>query len=285
MNIFCLTLLVNFCISRIYSTPAIVWNKFSIDSSSPTTYSSEPIDLTTLVSANTAFSSVKESEDLIYSTVIFVLDRKGDGTDGLSRLLYQGPEKIPNIAAKYEQAHSIHAHVSGVKGHVSVTNEVQQVTHYPERVKAVSINEFERKLTKWNDKTLATILIVKVPNRVPRDEIDVIVNSAIDHSNIHSVILLGVRSLDEVRYEKTRFSNKVPRRRHLEDQGNNNQDNNDDYYTPSGIYYVMMTPNIMAGILFMLFFTFATNIGIMNLNMISATDVYVKKYYSIGKEA
>jgi len=288
MKIAYLALLVMSCIYHSYATPVIVWKKPTLDSSS--IYSSKSVDVLTLISSVISSSSLKNIDDWKFSAVIFIIDRKADGTEGLNRLLYQGPEKIPNIAEKYDQAHSIHTHVSGVKGHIYVTKKVKQIYGSPERVKVISLHEFKRKLTELKQNTATDILIVKIPNNISNEKIDVNVNAAIENSNVKNVLLMGVSSMDELHYEKTIWKNinsrlTFPGGRHLEDQGNNNNENNEDYYTPSAIYYVKMTPNIMAGILFMIFFTFATYIGIMKLSMINATDVYVKKYYSIGKEA
>jgi hypothetical protein len=83
-------------------------------------------------------------------------------------------------------------------------------------------------------------------------------------------------------------------RRRLEDQdgdgdnqnnnGQNNQNNNggDDM---TGVYYVSMTPNILAGILFTLLFTVTTYIGVTCMGMIAGQDVYVKKMPAVGREA
>merc|ERR1739845_168422 len=101
---------------------------------------------------------------------------------------------------------------------------------------------------------------------------------------------MGLDSLDRKAGKKAIWENInlrliSPGKRYLEDQGNNNIENNEDYYTSSGTYYVYMTPNILTGILFMIFFSFVTYCGIIRLNMVSGTDVYVKKYYFVGKEA
>jgi len=288
MKVAYLALLVTSWLYCSYATPVIVWKKPTLESSS--IYSSKSVDVLTLISSVISSSSLKNIDNWFFSLVIFIIDRKVDGTEGLNRLLYQGPEKIPNIAEKYDKAHSIHTHVSGVKGHSYVAKKVEQISGSPERVKVISLHEFKRKLTELKQNTAADILIVKVSNNFSNEKVDVNVNAAIENSNINTVLLMGVSALDELHYEKTIWKNinsplTFSGRRHLEDQVNNNNEDNEVYYTPSGIYYVKMTPNIMAGILFMIFFTFATYIGIMKLNMISATDVYVKKYYSIGKEA
>lgn len=288
MKITYLAFLVSSWLYHIYASPVIIWKKPTLGSSS--IYSSKSVDVSTLVSSLISSSSMNNVSDLLFLAVIFVIDRKSDGTEGLNRILYQGPEKIPNIAEKYSQAHSIYTHVSGVERNFYVSKKFVQIFGSSERVKVISLQEFKKKLTKLKQKNPEDTLIIKVPSNLSHDEIDENVNAAIEHSKIDTVFLMGVCALDELRYVKATQKNinsrfTFPKRRHLEDQGNKDNENNEDYYTSSGIYYVNMTPNIMAGILFMIFFAFVTNIGIMNLNVISATDVYVKKYYSIGKEA
>jgi hypothetical protein len=53
----------------------------------------------------------------------------------------------------------------------------------------------------------------------------------------------------------------------------------------SGVYYVSMTPNILAGLLFFLLFAVVTYIGISCMGMISGVSVYETKKPSIGREA
>mmetsp|Transcript_44672 Transcript_44672/g.88707 ORF Transcript_44672/g.88707 Transcript_44672/m.88707 type:complete len:83 (+) Transcript_44672:1-249(+) len=70
------------------------------------------------------------------------------------------------------------------------------------------------------------------------------------------------------------------RRRRLEDQANG-QENGD----MSGVYYVAMTPNILAALLFMGLFTTIAWIGISCMGAISGQDVFVSKMPSVGREA
>jgi len=62
-----------------------------------------------------------------------------------------------------------------------------------------------------------------------------------------------------------------------------NQDNNNG--DMSGVYYVSMTPNILAGLLFGLLFIVVTWIGVSCMGAISGQDVYVSKMPTIGREA
>jgi hypothetical protein len=65
------------------------------------------------------------------------------------------------------------------------------------------------------------------------------------------------------------------------DQNDANGNNSD----LSGVYYVAMTPNILAGILFMGLFTMITWIGISCMGAISGQEVFVSKMPSVGREA
>jgi hypothetical protein len=73
-----------------------------------------------------------------------------------------------------------------------------------------------------------------------------------------------------------------PSRRLEQDGENANNNGNQDL---SGVYYVSMTPNIFAGLLFAFLFTFITLIAVSCMGMISGQDTYVSKYPSIGREA
>ena len=81
---------------------------------------------------------------------------------------------------------------------------------------------------------------------------------------------------------------KVSHGRRLEDmqqeegQNQNNKQADDDM---AGVYYVSMTPNILAGILFTLLFAVTTWIGVTCMGMIAGQDVYVKKMPPVGREA
>lgn len=287
MNLSHLILLVNSLFIYCYATPVIVW-KNSIPDSSPV-YSSKTLDISSLFSSLFSTSS-KNVDNSNFSAVIFMIDRRNDGTDGLNHLLYKGPEEIPKIANKYNHAHSIFTHVTGVKGFFFTAKKIEQVTGSSKRVTIIYLREFKRKLSKSKLNTNTDVFVIRVLNHLSINEIDNAVNAAIDCSNIHIVLLMGLDSLDITSTRKIELNNISlftipPDRRYLEDQGNNDIENNGDYYNSSITYYVYMTPNILTGLLFMIFFFFVTYAGILRLNMISGTDVYVKKYYFVGKEA
>ena len=73
-------------------------------------------------------------------------------------------------------------------------------------------------------------------------------------------------------------------RRRLEDANQEENANGDDS-SLEGVYYVSLTPNILAGILFFLLFATVAFIGISCMGMIAGQDVYVKKMPSVGREA
>ena len=53
----------------------------------------------------------------------------------------------------------------------------------------------------------------------------------------------------------------------------------------TGVYYVAMTPNILAGLLFGLLFVVITYIGVTCMGAIQGQDVFVSKMPSVGREA
>jgi hypothetical protein len=145
----------------------------------------------------------------------------------------------------------------------------------------------------------ANILVVKVDAKDDPSMIDSAVAKAIESEHVANVVLAGIRSLNEVKRERYLMSkrrmdimeqegNKVveARRRRLEqeeEEGDEGDGNNDEDL--SGVYYVAMTPNILAGILFGLLFTVITWIGITCMGAIQGQEVFVSKMPSIGREA
>eukprot|EP00978_Attheya_sp_CCMP212_P000610 scaffold1181_cov57-Attheya_sp.AAC.2 len=193
------------------------------------------------------------------------------------------------------------------------------------RVVEISLNEFNRKLTSLSEEkkpaspsvedaegmskkqhvaqkrsnalAAADIFVVSISSSTDPSLIDSSIVSAIDNAAVKSVVVAGIRSSDEVQHERklaVRQKNaewkesKVSRgrptphtgRRRLEDNGD---DNNDD--SSEGVYYVNATPNMLAGILFMLMFAFIAIIGFQCMGMIQGQDVYVKKMPLVGREA
>jgi len=148
----------------------------------------------------------------------------------------------------------------------------------------------------------ADIYIVNVnPTNDESTQIDNSIVQAIENKNVGSVVLGGIRSIEEVKHERFLTNqrrmtvmesngNKIMdnRRRRLEEDGDANDDAaqadnaNDDL---SGVYYVAMTPNILAGLLFTLLFLVVTYTGISCMGDIQGGDCFTDKYPSLGREA
>merc|ERR1712039_150644 len=128
----------------------------------------------------------------------------------------------------------------------------------------------------------ASVLIVHANLDENMSALDLAISSCIDHDQVGSTVLAGVRSIDEVKRARKLISLAQTRKfsnRRLEE---GDDDANADY---SGVYYVSMTPNIFAGLLYMFLFTFVTYLGFGCMNLIQGQDVYVDKMPSIGREA
>jgi len=251
--------------------------------------------------------------------VLFFVGRNTDGSEALSTLASSG--ELPNVASKYDVADSVNHHVDEVKSSYYVTDLAKE--HFQETKSAgtvleINLSEFNRKLTgvqipkitiesttlekrKYNravalDK--ASIIIVKTDmSKDSAEELDSAVLKAVESENVASVILTAQRSTVEVKKERDlagRQRRLLPNRvkknakdqahRRLEDaQGDDDGNNEEDF---SGVYYVNMTPNIFAGILFTFLFIYVVQVGIGCLgNIQGPPDLYVSKYPSIGREA
>lgn len=122
--------------------------------------------------------------------------------------------------------------------------------------------------------------------------------AAIDSPAIRNVVLSAIRSTQEVKHARklavverltkklssTTTSSSRNKRRRLEDAAAAADNADNQAESQSGIYYVNMTPNIFAGLLFFLLFVMTAHIGITCMNMIEGQDVYVKKMPHIGRE-
>jgi hypothetical protein len=144
----------------------------------------------------------------------------------------------------------------------------------------------------------ANVYIVNVDSaRDSITEVDGTIISAISNKSVGAVVLAGVRSADEVKHErylaaKRRMSvmekegNKIldARRRRLQEDAEDGaaENANDDL---AGVYYVSMTPNILAGLLFGFLFLTITYVGITCMGAIQGGDTFTDKMPSIGREA
>lgn len=294
------------------SAPAIVW---SASKQADALHSSEEVEASSIL-GNVLPESADGSR---LHGVVFLLGRTEDGSESLSHLASEG--SLPLVQGKYDSAHCIHHNVKGIDLAPSMYSSVLSRGF---NVFEVSLEEFATKLdildapvdeaevssaggvattSKSAGKRArllahANVLVVKVKSGTDPSEIDGAVVKAIEHESIDTVVLSAVRSVAEVKVERNNFYRQkfnamqeagrhllAQRRRRLEDmngQANNNGDSNNDM---SGVYYVSMTPNIFAGILFTFMFAVVVSVAVTCMGMIAGQDVYVSKYPSIGREA
>jgi len=302
-------------LSSSYAAPAIVWNNQNSVQGSPS-HTSDDVKAFDLM-GDLLQGTGKDSS---LASVMFLLDRDSNGVESLSNFASSG--KLPLTEMKYNDADFIHHHVSGVESTHSMVRDCKKAN--PEQnVLSVTLDELSNKLmqeqpvveesegivqskkvkaAKKRARQLdsADVLIVKVdPNSDCPKKIDEAIASAVDNEIIGNVVVAGVRSTSEVVRERRMLSqNKgakmatVDRKRRklsvnnrrLEDEAgdDDNANNNDDF---SGVYYVNMTPNILAGVLFTFMFATIAWIGITCMGAISGQDVYVKRMPTIGREA
>jgi ABC-type Na+ efflux pump permease subunit len=141
----------------------------------------------------------------------------------------------------------------------------------------------------------ARTLIVQVPATTQASVLDDAVRQSLVQAS--TTLLTAVRSAAEVKLERNMAAQaqvsrmadagtpQEQRRRRLEDANGQNGDNQNQQQDLSDIYYVSMTPNIMAGLLFFFLFTFVAYVGLTCMGMIAGQDVYVKRMPTIGREA
>jgi hypothetical protein len=254
------------------------------------------------------------------AAVVFVVGRDDDGSERLSSLASSG--KIPGVGGRYLTADEVHHHVRGMEsartvardaresgretGGAGATRRVAQVTMEEFRRKLASMAQTEAEEAGGGDSVVAKIskaerrrrmaiseadvLVVSVGADEGADEIDAAVLAAIDSPAVRTVVLSSVRSAAEVkharmlavgeRFAKKVASNDASRRRRLQEE---DADGNAEV-SAEGVYYVNMTPNIFAGLLFFFMFAFTAHLGLACMNMIEGQDVYVKKYPHVGRE-
>lgn len=273
-------------ISSAAAAPAIVWS----GAEGSVKHSSDVID------AKTVISSVAPEANTSASSVVFVVGRDEHGSDGLTGLTSSGA--LPNVATKYADATSVHHYVRGIESVQILAKDAKASTANANvNVIETSLKEFQA--GKNSDtaegsvsgataaSAAAELYVVHVPANSAPAEIDAAITSAIDDSKVGSVVLTAVRGISEVKLERDVNSRKRYRemqqqtsRRRLEDGGDNGDDNSND-----GIYFVNFTPNIFSGLLFFLFFTVTTYVGIGCMGSIAGQEVYVTKYPTIGREA
>jgi len=292
-------------VASINAAPAVIWKKSQ--ESSQTEHISQRTHISSVISST--FSNDDSSLD-----VFFLVGRDTDGSEALSTLASSGA--LSSVASR--QPTFLNHHVDNIESAFYVSKLAKE--HLDEaqsntgKVLEISLSEFNEKLEGVKIPIIdsesttgqkrkhrravaldnANKLIVKA-KRAESKELDAAVGRAIDSKTVGSVILAGQRSNMEVKEErnlvaKRRMAQSAGQpqfadsgRRRLEDADDANNNNNDDL---SGVYYVNMTPNIFAGLLFTFMFLFVVQVGIGCLgNIQGPPDLYVSKYPSIGREA
>ena len=284
------------------AAPAIVW-KNAREGSATVIHSSNSVHVAEVIA-----DAVGSSESL---AAIFLVNRGSDGSESLTELSSNG--SLPGVASKYGEASTFHHNCGGVESPHAISRMANSLT--------VSLSEFSSILTNPNPmedavvvdengfmtkaakegsqraKALATakVFIINVPAESNPYDLDSCVVKAIESDKVSSVVLTGIRSTTEVKHERG-----IASRRRVEEQmaagrtmslsGENrrlqqNDDANGGNNNMNGVYYVNMTPNIFAGIMFGLLFSFIAWTGINCMGMISGQEVFVSKMPTVGREA
>jgi len=138
---------------------------------------------------------------------------------------------------------------------VSLDELVSKLEDVVQEEEATITSKAKRKRMKAIEN--AHVLIVHVADiEEDTSSLDSAISSSIDKSQ--STILAGIRSIEEVKNARKLISRMqstaayTSHRRRLEDA----QDDAGDDNNYNGVYYVNMTPNIFAGLLFTFFFIF-----------------------------
>ena len=299
-------------LSTALSAPAVVWH--SGESNGRALHSSEDLS-----SADLFHSVLSEAPEADLKAVVFLVGKGDDGSEQLSELASSG--KLPETFSKYNDASGVYHHVSGISSAGSVVREASQTYNdRKNRVLEVSLNEFSSKLASFDapvdveidsngmvssNKSVnrraralsqADVYIVNVNPTHDASSIDASITNAINSKNVGSVVLAGVRSVEEVKHERMLMNKRRMLKqeqdglKHLEargrrrlEEGDEDGDNGDDDL--SGVYYVAMTPNIFSGLLFTFMFIVVTFTGISCMSDIQGGDTFVDKYPSLGREA
>lgn len=313
------TFLLSTLFGSAYAAPAIVWKSGKVDAED-VVHSSRWV-----MAKDVVGDAVETSNGSSLASAIFVIGRAEDGSESLSSIAGSGA--LPGVASKYDSAVAYYSHVSGVRGGYSIAHDVENTGR---SVAELSLNELSHKLTSTGSDTpfvqaeevvvgdsgllsvvqkeqisrakkleKADVIVVNVSPNVDKSILDSLVVKTIEHKSISSVILTAVRSIDEIKEERTmehrrrmKVMEAAGRRlatnsasRRLEQQQNQDDDMGASYSNLVGVYYVHMTPNIFAGLAFALFFAVIAYTGISCMGMIAGQDVYVNKMPTIGREA
>ena len=304
------------------AAPAIVWKAGGSSPAAPS-YISEQIDTRSLLTS-TFNNNDDSSASTGLSAVIFLVGRDADGSEGLVSMAASGKlpgvqEKHAHADSIHYHVDGVEssrtvardARLSGGMNVVEVALEEfhrklaslaqsEQDEGAIEEEMASAVVEGGKKAKKAEQKrrraiSEADVLIVSVTDKDNAAAIDSSIVKAIESKVVQNVILSSIRSTDEVKRSRTlavvdkmnksaRSASSVAGRRRLDENNENNNDNNGNQQQEEGVYYVNMTPNIFAGLLFFFMFVFVTHLGLSCMNMIEGQDVYVKKMPAIGRE-
>ena len=301
------------------AAPAIVWKGGINSPPSGPSHISHAIDTNSLLSS----LNTNNENSAALSAVIFLVGRNADGSEGLSTLASSGKipgvqEKHRLAHEVHHHVQGVESTRTVAKDAQRNLGNVAEVTMEEFTNKLSSIAQTEAsveggdvKITKAEQKrrraiSEADVLVVNVGVNEDASKIDAAIVAAIDSSSVKNVVLSTIRSTAEVKHarklavmdkrsapKKTKSNTATNSNgsyngngRRLEDEGNNenNQNNNNNNQDEEGIYYVNMTPNIFAGLLFFFMFVFTAHLGLTCMNMIEGQDVYVKKMPAIGRE-
>ena len=308
--------------ASVSAAPAIVWKSGSSSSSTGPSHFSNAIDARSLLTSVVGNEGERNNDSSSLAAVIFLIGRSADGSEGFDSLASSG--KIPGVQGRYLKADEVHHHVRGVESARTMASDARDAIGGGAgvRVAQVSMAEFQRKLNSiaqneaavvagGEDETMmkvskaeqkrrlaiseADVLIVTVGVNEDPANIDAVIISAIDSSVVRNVVLSSIRSTSEVKHarklavgekfaKKARSANNHSsnNRRRLQDE--DAAEDSDSSSSTQGIYYVNMTPNIFAGLLFFFMFAFTAHLGLSCLNMIEIQDTFVTKYPHIGRE-
>lgn len=312
------TLILSTLVASVLAAPAVVWTSGG-PSNERSLHSSDDVSASDLLKGVLQDSEAPQAS---LPAVVFLVGRGEDGSEQLTQLASSG--KLPQTSEKYNDASAVYHHVSGIASSFTMVRDAARANN-EHRVLEVSLGELNSKLTslsapaeveidnsgvmqstskKANKRARelanANVFIVNIDSTVDTTETDTTIANTISNKSVGSVVLAGVRSVDEVKHERNLEANRRmmivmekegnrildSRRRRLEqeeEEGDGAAQNGSD--DSSGVYYVYMTPNIFAGLLFGFLFVFVTYVGITCMGAIQGGDTFTDKMPSIGREA
>lgn len=300
------------------AAPAVVW-KQSKTSEQKSIHNSDDYPAQRLL--KDVLSAERKESSL--AAVVFLVAKGNDGSESFTELATNG--KLPQTAGKYDDAEVIHHQVSGIETTKTMVRDATRA-NTEHKVMHATLGELNSKLTSLSVPTEvelevagdgqllskkskaankraqtaaeSNVFIVEVD---PKDaaQLDETVVKCIDNEKVENVIVAGIRSLGEVKRERTILAKRrmevmeteghrvlASQRRRLgeEEDGDVGDDAVQEDADMEGVYYVHMTPNIFAGLLFTVLFLMITFIGISCMGAIAGQEVYVSKMPTIGRE-